>query len=389
MECEQGFSLVIGGPLFQLMMRGRIADSALHFARRRIVAAILLLWVPLLVFSLLQALWQPDFLPLFVRNVGVHLRFLVVVPVLLASEIIVHHRLRPLADQFRVRRLLRPEQEGPFDAAIDEAVALRNSIWAELAMLAIAYGIGVPVTARRFALQAGIWYSDGPVSAGALSFAGWWLVLVSLPIFQFLLCRWYFRLFIWARFLWRVSRLDLALDATHPDHAGGLGFLGASLNAFMPLAFAHGVLLAGVIADRILFAGAALFEFKLQLGLAVILLLLLFAGPLAVFTPLLARTRRKGLMGYGALAQAYVQAFEAKWRRGGAPHGEELLGSADIQSLADFANSYAVVEKMRLLPVSRTAAVQFIGAILLPVVPLLFTVMSPEQLLGFAAGMLV
>ena len=54
---------------------------------------------------------------------------------------------------------------------------------------------------------------------------------MSLPIFQFLLCRWYFRLFIWARFLWQVSRIDLSLVPTHPDRVGGLGFLSDTVYA--------------------------------------------------------------------------------------------------------------------------------------------------------------
>jgi hypothetical protein len=33
---------------------------------------------------------------------------------------------------------------------------------------------------------------------------------------QFLLLRWYVRFFIWYRFLWRVSRLNLHLVPIHP-----------------------------------------------------------------------------------------------------------------------------------------------------------------------------
>ena len=70
-----------------------------------------------------------------------------------------------------------------------------------------------------------------------------WYGYVSLPLFQFLLMRWYFRLFIWTRFLWQVSRLDLSLVPTHPDRVGGLGFLANTVYAFPPLAVAHGALL--------------------------------------------------------------------------------------------------------------------------------------------------
>ena len=52
---------------------------------------------------------------------------------------------------------------------------------------------------------------------------------VSVPLFQFILLRWYFRIFIWARFLWQVSRIDLAYAPAHPDRLGGSGSCPASV----------------------------------------------------------------------------------------------------------------------------------------------------------------
>src|SRR5664279_1124262 len=81
----------------------------------------------------------------------------------------------------------------------------------------------------------------------------YWYEIVSIPIFQFVLLRWYLRFFIWFQFLWQVSKLDLHLIPTHPDRAGGLAFLGKSSYAFSPILFAQGALLAGVIASRVLY----------------------------------------------------------------------------------------------------------------------------------------
>ena len=95
--------------------------------------------------------------------------------------------------------------------------------------------------------------------------AGWWLGLVSLPVFQFILLRWYFRLFIWTSFLWQVSGIELQLVPTHPDRAGGLGFLGAVAYAFAPVLLAQGAMLAGMIANQIFYAGATLPQFKVEI----------------------------------------------------------------------------------------------------------------------------
>ena len=211
---------------------------------------------------------------------------------------------------------------------------------------------------------------------------------MSVPIFQFLLCRWYFRLFIWARFLWQVSRIELSLVATHPDQAGGLSFISGQIYAFSVLAVAHGALLAGNLANRIFFVGAALTQFKVEIASVVIFLLCVVLGPLLVFSPQLARVKRQGLREYGTLAARYVREFDAKWLRGGVAADEPLVGSGDIQSLADLAGSYEVVRTMHLVPIKRDDVLRLVVATLAPIVPLALTMMSFEELLKTLFGVL-
>jgi len=211
---------------------------------------------------------------------------------------------------------------------------------------------------------------------------------VSLPIFQFLVARWLFRLFIWARLLWQVSRLELNLVPTHPDRAGGLGFLSGALFAFIPLAAAFGAVLSGALANRIFYSGAKLPEFKMQVAATVIALIFFLVGPLLVFAPRIAQAKRTGLLEYGALAQRYVREFDAKWLRGGTPADEPLVGSGDIQSLADLANSFEVVRTMRMAPVAMQDVIRLAIAALVPVGPLLLTVMPLGDLLKLVFGLL-
>jgi hypothetical protein len=200
--------------------------------------------------------------------------------------------------------------------------------------------------------------------------AGWWLGCVSLPFVQFILLRWYFRLLIWTRFLWQVSRIDLRLVAIHPDRAGGLGFLSTVTYAFAPLLPGQGVLLAGVMANKIFYAGAKLTDFKLELLVMVTMMLFFVLAPLLVFTPRLARTKRIGLAEYGGLAQRYVREFDQKWLRGGAPPDEPLVGSVDIQSLADLGNSFEIVKGMKPVPFGKDTLLQLAVISLAPVAPL-------------------
>jgi hypothetical protein len=221
-----------------------------------------------------------------------------------------------------------------------------------------------------------------------LSLTGAWYAYVSVPIYQFLLVRWYYRIVIWMRFLWQVSRIELSLIPTHPDRVGGLGFLGNVTYAFTPLAVAHGAMLAGPIANRIFYAGATLTQFKAETFVIVLFVMCLVFGPLLVFAPQLAAAKRAGLREYGTLAERYVREFDGKWLRGGASPGEPLLGSADIQSLADLDDSFVMVKTMRLAPVTRDAVVRLTAATLAPVVPLALTMMSFEELVKTLFGVL-
>lgn len=187
------------------------------------------------------------------------------------------------------------------------------------------------------------------------------------------------RFFIWYRFLWQVSRIKLNLIATHPDRAGGLAFVGASAYAFGPILFAQGVMLAGVIASRVLYQGENLMSFKLWVIGFVAFFVFAILVPLVMFTPQMARAKRKGLADYGLLAQRYVDSFEQKWIVGDS--AEELMGAADIQSLADLGNSYAVIREMRIVPFGLQDISRLAIATAAPLVPLLLTIWSPEEVL--------
>jgi hypothetical protein len=380
----EDFSLVLGGPLFQLLRRSRLAGDGLQLVQRRVIVIAVVVWLPLLLLSAAEGhVWGGSVALPFLRDVEIHARLLLALPLLIFAELILHQRFRSVVRQFIDRDLIPDAGRGRFDAAIAAAMRLRNSVSAEVSMMVLVYVVGVGLIWQTQAtVDASSWY--GVASHGKLqpSLAGWWLGCVSLPVFQFLLVRWYFRLFIWARFLWHVSRIELTLIPTHPDRCGGLGFLAQVGHAFSPVFVAQGLMVAGVVANKIFYAGAKLPEFKMHVAALVAITLLAFLGPLMVFAPILAAVRRTGLREYGTLAQRYVRAFDQKWLRGGAPADEPLIGSADIQSLADLNNSFEVVTSMRFAPITLQAMLQLAAMTVLPFAPLLLTMFSAEELLA-------
>jgi hypothetical protein len=371
-QLEGDFSIVIGGPLFQALRRAHLTGDALELTRRRIVVIAIIVWVPLLVLSAVDGRAWGDAVGVpFLYDIDAHARFLVALPLLIVAELVVHRRMRKVVGQFVSLGLVRNAVRERFDAAIVSAMRLRNSVLAELLLIAFVYGVGILVVWRDYgALGTPTWYAtpDGRVLRPQL--AGWWYLLVSLPLFQFVLLRWYFRLFIWARFLWQVSRMDIAYAPMHPDRNGGIGFLSRIGYAFTPLLLAQGTLLAGMLANRIFFDGAALPDFKLEVFTFVAAVVGVVLAPLLVFVVPLSRAKRAGLREYGHLSKRYVDEFETKWLRGVASDSEPLVGSADIQSLADMANSFEVLRSMRVVPITRDTLLQLVVASLLPVAPL-------------------
>ncbi|WP_213308730.1 hypothetical protein [Paraburkholderia sacchari] len=390
LQDTQNFSLVLGGPLYQLLRRTRMTDDALELVRQRVIVISLVAWLPLLVLAAVDGhLLDKGVAVPFLLDLDVHIRFLVAVPLLIVAELVVHRRLRPIARAFLDRKIIPEASTARFDEAIRSVFRLRNSVAAELLMIAVVYGVGILVVWRQYtAMQTtSTWYAAPTPGGLKLSLAGYWYAYVSVPLFQFLLIRWYFRLFVWTRFLWQVSRIELDLVPTHPDRVGGLGFLANTVYAFTALLAAHGAMLAAQFANRIFYAGVALTEFKVETATMVLFLLCLVFGPLLVFAPQLAQAKRTGLSEYGALAQRYVREFDAKWLRGDSSGGEPLVGSADIQSLADLANSFDVIRTMRIAPITKDAVVRLAAAVLVPIVPLALTMMSLEDLLKRLFGL--
>lgn len=374
------FSLVLGGPLYQMFRKSHLTDDNLELLYRRIFCITLVAWLPLLLLAVLGAS-AGDRRPLsFFQDIEVHVRFLVALPVLIAAELIVHLRLRPIVRRFVERRIVLPDDLPLFRRAIVSAVRLRNSVPVEIGLIVLIYTVGLWFWSSRFALNAPTWYAS-PEGPWHLTLAGRWYVFVSIPIAQFILLRWYLRLFIWFRFLWHVSRINLNLVTTHPDHCAGLAFLGRSSYIFGPILFAQGAMLTGIIAGRVLYGGQSLHSFELQMGGLIALFLLVVLGPLLMFTPRLARAKRKGLADYGLLAQRYVEDFERKWVLHDSAPAETLLGTSDIQSLADLGNSYALVSGMRSVPFGAQDIVRLAAVTAAPLAPLLLTMFSAKELL--------
>jgi hypothetical protein len=381
-----------GGPAYRLMQRIGLVRGDDPSVLRRIVAFLALTWVPLLILCLLEgraiaATAEESFL----LDFAAYARFCLAVPLLIVAEVVVGPRLTAAGMQFVQAGFVRAEDYPAFDHAIARAAKGRESLWAELILLGVALIGAWTFTAETIAGGAtGTWHSTFmDAEAGRrLSFAGLWYHVAAAPLLQFMFYRWLWRLLIWYQFLFTVSRLNLKLVATHADQAGGLGFLGVAHTSLGIFAFAFSAILSADAAFRIVFHKAAIETFKMPLVIQLIVSQTVILAPLLMFFPILAQTRREWMRSYSQLVVRYNRAFHEKWIDGPPPEGEPLLGSADIQSLADLGGSFEFIRATRLVPFSQRVILQLAVITALPGLPLLLLVMPIEKVLDTLGGAL-
>jgi hypothetical protein len=374
------FSLVAGGPLYRLARRWGLPDGPTGFIRLGQTLA-LLTWLPLLA---LAPLGPNDTAISFLHSLGTHARLLVAIPLFFVAEAAFDTRSRQLIRTIVASRVVRADQLQALSAALQKAVRWRDSWVFEAAVAVIALSMVFEGPRQDLPSAVSTWRTTAD---GHLTPAGWWYSVASFPVFQFLWCRWLARFLIWSQLLWRINCLDLQLIPTHPDLAGGLGGFGVAHVTLAPLSVAISTTLVATFAEQILYEGADVSRFVLPVAGAVCVMVLLIVAPLLIFTLRLIRLRQEGLLEYGTLAAGYVRAFDDKWIRHRMQQREPLLGSADVQSLADLANSFNVISSMRVVPISLAQLLVLIAAAALPSLPLaLFAVPLDELVLKLVAG---
>jgi hypothetical protein len=375
------FSVVEGGPTYRILLQLGLLKRETQTIYRTAIAFALVSWLPLAVLSAIQglAIGKTVAIP-FLYDIAAYTRFLIAVPLLVIAEVVIGAHLAEVAAHFISSGLV-PEDEYPsFNAAAKDCMKQRDSAANEAIVLLLSYASAV-IFMWTFSPGVSTWRSVPSGSIYTFTLAGWWYALVSVPIFQFLMYRWFFRLLIWSRFLWRMSRLNLRLMPTNPDKAGGLGFVGESQKHFAIIAFALGAVLAGIFGNDVLFGKTPVQTFKTPVIALAVLAILIFEGPLLFFAPRLRKIRRKGLLEYGKLSIDYTTEFHEKWIAGKRPADEPLVGHADIRSLADLGNSFEMIERMRIVPFDLRAILWLVLWFLLPMLPLLLSIIPLSDII--------
>jgi hypothetical protein len=315
----------------------------------------------------------------FLYDLKPYIRYLIVLPLLIFAETIIDPLIAYVLQSINNSGIIGDEKDKEqYRLAIKKLDARKNSVIADIVILIVSLSTILSFLLSLEKLDVSTDFTSWLVvhhgSDPTLTYTGWWFLLVSSPLLQIILFRWFWRFYLWGEFLYRVSRINLNLQPTHPDLSGGLGILKNGENAFILLFFSLGIMLSVSLAEEIIYTDMT-FHMSIPIASAyVITSIILMVFPMFFFTRQLIIARVKGRMKYGALGYRLSRSFDEKWADpGDLSNGEELLKTADASAVCDYSDIYDVVRQMRITPVSiRTYITQAI-ALVVPFLPLVFT----------------
>ncbi|MGE5318905.1 MAG: hypothetical protein ACM3KD_01870 [Hyphomicrobiaceae bacterium] len=360
---SEEFSL-LGGPLHRMGVRLGLVRGGTNTVRLGLVLGL----VPWIVLMALALIGGAGHLILSPSVIGAHARLLLAIPLFFLCESL----LDPRVTMF-VRTIVRSEVLPPRALPALESEIARINRWRDSWLpdaTSLLAAVVLSLFASKLHLSGTTAAYDPSRAAAEMMMAGQWYLVVCLTLFRFLMIRWFWRLGLWCFFLWRVSRLDLQLMPTHPDRTAGLGYLEVVHAHFTPMILALSVVQAAMLAEE-LSSGTASFEaIYPAFALVLVVVAVLFLGPLFIFMSWLWACRVKGLSDYMVFGSSYVNGFDRKWLGAAGADREPLLGTPDLQSLADLGNSISVVRDMRVVPISLLLLKDYALTALLPFLPL-------------------
>ncbi|MGH7680546.1 MAG: hypothetical protein ACRENN_01000 [Candidatus Eiseniibacteriota bacterium] len=384
------FSLIRGGPWYWLQLKLRLVSPTSLKVVMRAALFTLVAWVPLAILTAVAGTFyrigdstpfQIDGGVSFLTDIAVHVRFLVALPLLILVEGPLDRYTGAVVRHLRDSGTVGREQWNRLDQAIRSTHRLRDS-WIVATVLVVLAALGAWSRVTQVGPMVTGWIATPGAGSGQIQPAALWLGWVATPLFITILLRSLWRFILWTRFLFALARTPLSLSPSHPDGMGGLGSLQLGQQPFATVFFAIGAMFSATVANLVLHAGAQILDFKMLAVSLIAIAAVVYLAPLLTFTPQMLICKRMGLLRYERLAGDYTRGFERKWMGPGEPPTEPLLGTSDIQSLADIGGAFARVENMRAAPFSAKTGLTPVLAVGLPLLPLALMVMPLSDLLA-------
>jgi hypothetical protein len=384
-EAEELF--MRGPPMLVESKLGLVRPGRLNTARR-CVLFIVITWMPLCVLTAMEGTFMPGSHGIsFLVDMGAISRSWVAGPLLLLADVVAGRELSRVAARFAWMCEQSPSARAGFVRAAESTVRLRDGPLLEFAIAATVLLLVVSLLQGLPFEQLPYW-QHSQSHPQSLSAAGWWYVVVSLPLLLVLVVGWLWRLVVWTSFLVQVARLELPIVPEHPDAAGGLGFIGYTVRGFTFVAAALGAIVAGAVANQVVHNGVPFLSMRYVIGGTVAACVVLFCAPMCVLAPRLAAERRAGMKQFGQLATSFGLQFRSEWFTGRTVD-RETLDRGDFSAATDLYQVVDRVKAMRFLPIDRVNVAMLAVATLAPFAPVALMAMPFETLLKLVVGVLV
>jgi hypothetical protein len=367
-----------------LMRRARLIRAEdRHEATRRCLVLIALAWLPL---ALLACTGRGTALAFF-SDITAQARFLIALPLLVLADYIVLPRAEGIGHYFLSSSMLPPSMREAYRSIASRTRRLSAGVGPTVLIALVVYA---SMAALVVILPRGAWATwQRQPGTDAFSLAGWWHLLVSLPMLVGLILGWVWRWLLWVRLLWWLARAGLVLVPAHPDGHAGLGFIADSPRMFIPVIFPLAVVVAATLGHSLMLAGVTAVGHEATPLITAGLAIVVFASPPLLFTRVLVATRHEGLLEYGELCRNMGLVFEQRWLGGRTPVDEGALERPDFSATTDLYGVAANVFGMKLLLVDYPTLVALVLACVVPFAPLWLAAVPFDSLVDHIVGMLV
>jgi hypothetical protein len=367
------FSLFDGDLLNRAFERISLGNRRLRHIAGRCLLVMGVTWAPMAVLALGQQLYSNRIEARnFFADYAAYAQFLIALPLFIVGERIVLRSTSEAAREFVETGLVRDEDLPVVEEIHLEIEQLRLSKRPEIACILIAYVLALAtILPELFTQSMRTWHTGADQAGGGRIFTlfgmtlpGLWVMLVALPILNYWWLRLGWKVVVWTRYLYRVSRLHLALAASHPDETGGIAFISEVQAKFALIIFAYGISnVAAVIAYKVGLEGAPL-ALPPVWGPALGFIVgapLLFTIPLLMFTAQLFETKQRALTLCRGQALHRTLAFEARLQsrdRGASADWE----ANSLANLSHVGATFNRIERMRVVPFDFRSASQLVGS---------------------------
>jgi len=386
---QEEFLLSEGGPFYRALERMRLHNRQGKLA----IVGLCITWLPLVIITAMEGtLYSGTHLP-FLKDVAMQARILMAIPMLIMIKLVIDSKVFAVAKYISESLLSPEERQLTLATILLRTKKLASSALTEIILLLIVIGSTVSLVkgGAYSALEAGTtsWMTSGVDGNQALSFAGYWAVIISIPLFQFLLLRWLWRYFVWIWLLFRFSKAQLNLRPTHADRSGGLGVIMIAQRAFSLIFVAGSVSISGQLIAQLLEHPDS-FNTIRSMGFAYIIICIVFLlFPLLFFAGKLFKIKNEGLLHLSNLGATLSGKFEREWVNDSPIEKRIEETKVDPSMIYDYSGMYESLQQLRTVPVLPRDIISMAVPLFVPFLPIPFIHYSVAELLQKIGGMLM